>query len=170
MIQGYFDSVRKNYNLSYIIEERPLGTGGGLYLLEGMLSEDFFLANCDVIVDADYNEIYSYHQKANNYVTIVAARYHYTVPYGVVNCDERQNYLGISEKPELNYLISTGVYVVNHELPGWMPKERMLQFPDMIEELKKMGKKIGVYVVEETAYMDMGQLEELEKMKEKLNV
>ena len=170
MIQGYFDSIKKNYNLSYVVEEKPLGTGGGLYLLNGMISQDFFLANCDVIVDADYNEIHSYHRKDNNFITIVAAKYHYTVPYGVVNCDEGHNYLGISEKPELNYLISTGVYVVNYELLELMPKERKLQFPDMIEELKKQGKKIGVYIVEETAYMDMGQLEELEKMKEKLNV
>ena len=170
MIRAYFDSIKKDYDLFYIIEEKPLGTGGGLYLLNGKITQDFFLVNCDVIVDADFNEIYSYHKKEHNFVTIVAAIYHYTVPYGVINCDKKMNYLGISEKPEWNYLISTGVYVVDSNLLACMPQETEVQFPDFIEKMKKQDKKIGVYVVEESAYMDMGQIEEMEKMREKLKV
>lgn len=170
MIQAYFDGASKEYDLTYIEEDRPLGTGGGLYLLEEYIQQDFFLVNCDIIVDADYNEIYMHHQKEGNYITIVAAKYQHIVPYGVVNCDEAKNYLSISEKPELNYLISTGMYVVDKELLRLMPHNQEIAFPDLIDEAKQSGKKIGVYVVEESAYMDMGQMEELEKMKKKLNV
>lgn len=170
MIQAYFNSIQKSYDLEYITEEKALGTGGGLYLLDGYIRQDFFLVNCDIIVDADYNEIYNYHKKENNFITIVAAKYRHIVPYGVVNCDKKQNYLSISEKPELNYLISTGMYIVNKELVNLMPHNKEIDFPDLIESFQKEGKKIGVYIVEESAYMDMGQLEELEKMKKKLNV
>lgn len=170
MIQAYFNSIQKSYDLKYITEEKALGTGGGLYLLDGCIRQDFFLVNCDIIVDADYNEIYNYHKKENNFITIVAAKYRHIVPYGVVNCDKKQNYLSISEKPELNYLISTGMYIVNKELVNLMPHNKEIDFPDLIESFQKEGKKIGVYIVEESAYMDMGQLEELEKMKKKLNV
>lgn len=170
MIQAYFNSIQKNYDLEYITEKKALGTGGGLYLLDGRIRQDFFLVNCDIIVDADYNEIYNYHKKENNFITIVAAKYCHIVPYGVVNCDKKQNYLSISEKPELNYLISTGMYIVNKKLVNLMPHNKEIDFPDLIESFQKEGKKIGVYIVEESAYMDMGQLEELEKMKKKLNV
>ena len=171
MIQAYFDSVQERYSVTYIDEEEPLGTGGGLYLLNGRLSQDFFLINCDIIIDADYNEIYNYHLNQGNFITIVAAKYHHVVPYGVVELDNENNvYSGISEKPEINYLISTGMYVVNNELVSLMPRNQNLSFPDLIDMFKKEGKRIGVYIVEESAYMDMGQLEELEKMKKKLNV
>ena len=170
MIQAYFDGVNKGYDLKFIEEDRPLGTGGGLYLLEEHIEQDFFLVNCDIIVDADYNEIYMHHKKEDNYITIVAAKYQHIVPYGVVNCDDRKNYLSISEKPELNYLISTGMYVVDQELLQLMPHGQEIAFPDLIDFFKQNGKKIGVYVVEESAYMDMGQMEELEKMRKKLNV
>lgn len=170
MIQAYFEGIPKKYHVTYLEEEKPLGTGGGLYLLNDCIKQDFFLVNCDIIVDADYNEIYSYHKKEKNFITIVAAKYRHIVPYGVVHCDEKQQYLGISEKPEQNYLISTGMYVVDKELIDGMPKKQEIAFPDMIASFKKSGKKIGVYVVEESAYMDMGQLEEMEKMKKKLNV
>lgn len=170
MIQAYFDGIPRKYDLTYVEEERPLGTGGGLYLLEKQIKQDFFLVNCDIIVDADYNEIFNFHKKENNFITIVAAKYRHVVPYGVIECDEVNQYLGISEKPELNYLISTGVYLVSHELIKEMPHDEVLAFPELISSFQKMGKKIGVYTVEELAYMDMGQLEEMEKMKKKLNV
>ena len=170
MIQAYFDSIQENYSVTYVDEKEPLGTGGGLYLLNGQLQQDFFLINCDIIIDADYNEIYNYHLKESNFITIVAAKYHHVVPYGVVECSEEQIYSGILEKPEINYLISTGMYVVNNELVEMMPQNTCISFPELIELFKGKGKKIGVYVVEESAYMDMGQLEELEKMKKKLNV
>ena len=171
MIQAYFDSAQENYSVTYIDEKEPLGTGGGLYLLNGQLCQDFFLINCDIIIDADYNEIYNFHLNQGNFITIVAAKYHHVVPYGVVECNNEENiYCGISEKPEINYLISTGMYVVNNELVTLMPQNENISFPDLIEIFKNEGKRIGVYIVEESAYMDMGQLEELEKMKKKLNV
>lgn len=170
MIQAYFDGLKEKYILEYIEEEKPLGTGGGLFLLKGKVQKDFFLVNCDIIIDADYNEIYNYHKKQGNFITIVAAKYHHMVPYGVIECGAKQEYVGISEKPELNYLISTGMYVVNEELANQMPCNEEISFPELIEAFKNKSKKIGVYVVEESAYMDMGQLEELEKMKKKLNV
>lgn len=170
MIRAYFDSIQKKYNPIYIEEDTPLGTGGGLYLLNGQINRDFFLVNCDVIVDADYSEIYHYHKNENNFITIVAAKYRHVVPYGVVSCDDKQNYLESHEKPELNYLINTGMYVVSKELISLMPHNEEISFPALIDFFRQRGKKIGVYVVEESAYMDMGQMEELEKMKKKLNV
>ena len=62
------------------------------------------------------------------------------------------------------------MYIVGHELLQIMPHNQRAAFPDLIDASKKKGKKIGVYIVEESAYMDMGQMEELEKMKKKLNV
>lgn len=170
MIRAYFENIPKKYNLEYIEEDRPLGTGGGLYLLDGRINREFFLVNCDIIIDADYSEIYNYHKKENNFITIVAAKYCHVVPYGVVSCDEHNHYTGIHEKPRLDYLINTGMYIVSEKLLEQMPYNEEISFPDLIDSFQKSGEKIGVYVVEESAYMDMGQFEELEKMKKKLNL
>lgn len=170
MIQSYFEAIEKSYTIEYIEEETYLGTGGGLCLLNDRIVKDFFLVNCDIIIDADYSEIYSYHRKNNNYITIVAAKYNHVVPYGVISFDKDGDYEKLIEKPESNYIINTGMYVVNHNLINAMPKNEEISFPDLIEKFKGEGKKIGVYVIEESAYMDMGQLEELDRMKKKLRV
>ena len=38
----------------------------------------------------------------------------------------------------------------------------------MIERYRRAGEKVGVYPISERSWMDMGQLEELEKMRRKL--
>ena len=53
MIKSYFDDVEKKYNLSYIEETMPLGTAGSLKLIEREFSKPLFVANCDILVNAD---------------------------------------------------------------------------------------------------------------------
>lgn len=170
MIQSYFDSIEKNYSLQYIEEMTPLGTGGGLSLLKGIINEDFIFTNCDIIIDADYAAIYKMHKKKNNFITMILSRYTASIPYGVVEIDEGNNYAGTTEKPSFTYNINTGVYIVNARVIEEMQENTPVGFPDIIEKYHRAGEKIGCYIVSESAYMDMGQLEELEKMKKKLNV
>lgn len=171
MIQSYYDALEnKSYEIEYVEEDTYLGTGGGLYLLKGRIREDFFLVNCDIIIDADYREIYNYHKKNNDYITIVAAKYKHIVPYGVLALDEEGNCKELTEKPESNYLINTGMYMVKCELIDTMQQNEAISFPEVIERCRAEGKKIGAYIIEESAYMDMGQLEEMERMKNKLRV
>lgn len=170
MIQAYYDALEKLYEIEYVEEDTYLGTGGGLWLLKDRIEEDFFLVNCDIIIDADYSEIYNYHKKNNNYITIVAAKYKHVVPYGVLALDENGDCEALTEKPESNYLINTGMYMVRHELISAMRQNEVISFPEIIERCKADGKKIGAYIIEESAYMDMGQLEEMDRMKNKLRV
>lgn len=170
MIQAYYDNIEKDYSVQYIEESNPLGTGGGLSLLKGIVQEDFILTNCDIIIDADYSVIYNMHKQKNNFITMVLSEYTANVPYGVVQIDEQNNYKAVTEKPDFEYLINTGVYIVNSQVIDELPENTAIGFPSIIEKYKKQGKKIGCYIVRESAYMDMGQLEEMEKMKEKLNL
>ncbi len=49
MIKSYFGDIEKNYDISYLEEDKPLGTGGSLYLLKGKINRTFFVSNCDII-------------------------------------------------------------------------------------------------------------------------
>lgn len=171
MIQSYFDNIEKKYSMQYIEETEPLGTGGGLSLLKGRIAnEDFILTNCDILIDADYAAIYKMHKKKNNFITMVLSEFTANIPYGVVSMDENNNYQEVTEKPSFQYLINTGVYIVNKKVIEELGENIAIGFPDIIEKYRKLGEKIGCYVVNESAYMDMGQFEELEKMREKLNL
>ena len=168
MIKAYFSENRKEYQIAYIDEEKPLGTGGGLQLLAGRITETFFLTNCDILVEADYEEIYRRHKEQGNQITMVCARQNMKIPYGVVEIGDQGKLLSMKEKPELSFLTNTGFYVVEPAVIGHLQKDVAIGFPEIIAGCQQRGERVGVYTVEEDQWLDMGQIEEMEKMEKML--
>ena len=168
MIKSYFNDLEKDYNVEYVDEEKFMGTGGGLCLLKGKMDSTFFFSNCDTLIDADFGDIYEYHKQQGNLITMICAFKHYVVPYGVVELDDKGGIHAMREKPELNFLTNTGVYVVEPQVVEEMPDGEVIGFPDVIDRYRKAGCKVGVYPIGEASWMDMGQMEELEKMRRRL--
>lgn len=168
MIKAYFNELKKDYSVEFVDEETFLGTGGGLSLLKGKIDTPFFLTNCDVLIEADYNDIYKFHQKNGNLITVVCALKHVTVPYGVFNLNEKGEIDSVTEKPTFNFLTNTGMYLVDSKVIDELEENKAASFPDIMERYRKDGYKVGVYPVSEDSWMDMGQLEELENMRRRL--
>ena len=168
MIKAYFNELNKDYDIFFTDEETFLGTGGGLGLLKDKINSTFFFTNCDVLIEADYNDIYSYHVKNKNLITVVCAFKHVTIPYGVFSLKENGEIDTITEKPTMNFLTNTGMYVVDKQVVQELSENTAISFPDIIEKYRSAGEKIGVYPVSENSWMDMGQLEELEEMRRRL--
>ncbi|MDL2325179.1 NTP transferase domain-containing protein [Ruminococcaceae bacterium OttesenSCG-928-A16] len=168
MIKSYFNETEREYDIEYIDEDEPLGTGGGLCLLKGKLAETFFLTNCDVLIEADYADIIRFHKKSGNAVTMICAMKHFVIPYGVVEMDADGCFGRIAEKPEMDYLTNTGMYVVEPSVVEAIEDGVSQGFTDIIEQTRAAGGRIGVYPISEASWMDMGQLEELEKMRRRM--
>ena len=168
MIKSYFTDLEKDYTVHFADEDVFMGTGGGLCLLKGKTQSPFFFTNCDTLLDVDFGDIYEYHKKHGNLVTMICAFKHYTVPYGVVELGQDGGIAAMREKPELDFLTNTGVYVVEPRVVEEMRDGEVIGFPDVIERYRAAGEKVGVYPIGENSWMDMGQLEELEKMRRKL--
>lgn len=165
MIKAYFDDIDKDYSLDYITEGKALGTGGGISLLKGKVKETFILTNCDILIEDDLTKAYKQHIESNNLITMVCSLKNFTIPYGVVNIGEDGIIESMQEKPNLSFFTNTGCYIVEPEVIEEMEYNEPADFPDIIEKYRKEGKKVGVYPIGENAWLDMGQLEELEKTK-----
>ena len=168
MIKSYFNELQKDFHVDFADEKVFMGTGGGLCLLKGKVHTPFFFTSCDTLLDADFGDIYEYHKAHGNLVTMICAFKHYTVPYGVVELGEDGSIAAMHEKPELDFLTNTGVYVVEPRVVEEMHDGEFIGFPDVIERYRQAGEKVGIYPISESSWMDMGQLEELEKMRRKL--
>ncbi|HHE04902.1 MAG TPA: CBS domain-containing protein, partial [candidate division WOR-3 bacterium] len=57
MIKMYFAENPNNYSIEYVQEENFLGTIGALSLIKERLSNTFIVSNCDVITDANYDDL-----------------------------------------------------------------------------------------------------------------
>lgn len=164
MIKSYFNDIDKEYQIHYIEEDKPLGTAGGLSLMAGKINETFFLSNCDILVDIDYAELFHHHKKSNNMITIVASMKSFVIPYGVLDIDNDEKLIRMDEKPELHYLINTGLYVVEPSVLDRIPSDTFINFTDVIELLKNENAMIGTFLIGEKDWYDMGQIKEMENM------
>ena len=164
MIKAYFNEIEKQYDIIYVDEDQPLGTGGGLSLLKGKIDSTFILSNCDVLIDENYEKIYNHHRNEKNLITMVCSLKKVTIPYGVVEINDNGEIEQMREKPELSYFINTGMYIVEPKVIEDLDENTPYGFPDIIEKHKNNGEKIGVYPISENSWLDMGQLDEMDEM------
>lgn len=155
-IQYYLKELNLNYQLLFIKENRPLGTAGSLSLLKGIITETFFVSNCDIIIDQDYSEILEYHKENTNELTIVAALKHYPIPYGIVESRESGALTSILEKPEIVFKINSGMYLLEPELLDEIPENSFFHITELIKRVQDRGGKVGVFPVSEKSWSDIG--------------
>lgn len=170
MIRSYFSEVSRPYHIQYIEEDCPLGTAGSLSLIDKSFDAPFFLTNCDILIRADYEDIYNYHRKSENVITMVTALKNDIIPYGVVYAKENGEVCRIEEKPRRSYFVNTGMYVINPQIIQMIPKDTFFHMTDLMAQVMQKGLKVGMYPVSEDSFLDMGEFEEMKRMEEKLDL
>jgi len=158
IIKLYFSENPDGYNINFIHEKDFLGTAGSLRLAEEKLKDTFIVSNCDVIIDIDFEELLKYHKKNNNHATIVGVVKNMQIPYGVIDVNNGE-LVNMIEKPEYNFVINSGVYVLEPELINLIPQGKPINMPDLLLKSKEVGYKVGVYPVS-SKWFDVGQWEE----------
>lgn len=168
MIKAYFNESSHDYNLYYVEELEPLGTAGGLSLMKGRIDETFILTNCDILIRDDFAKIMDYHKKNSNLITMICSIKNITIPYGIVELGKEGEISSMREKPKLSFLVNTGCYVVEPQIIQELPENLNIGFPEIIEKYHKDGKRVGIYPISENSWLDMGQFDELQRMKREL--
>lgn len=170
MIRSYFEELSPDYSIKYVEETIPLGTGGSIKLIEDRFDKPIFITNCDALILADYNDIYQYHLNSGNDITMVSALKNIQVPYGVLHTGDNGGLESIEEKPKLSFFINTGMYIINPETIDLIPDDVMFHMTHLVEAVMRNGGKVGTYPVSEDSFLDMGEFDEMKRMKEKLHI
>ena len=168
ILKAFFDELNTDYSVEFVEEQEPLGTAGSLRFLAGRFKRPFLLTNCDIIIDADYADLYAFHLNENYDITLVVSTKEHIIPYGTchLNGDGHLDY--ISEKPQFHFLINTGLYVLNPTVLELIPKEKTYHITNLIDDAKKQGLRVGVYPIDDDDWIDIGQWAEYKKAVEKL--
>lgn len=163
MIKAYFEEKPINQKIHFLTEEFPMGTAGALKKLKGIIESTFIVSNCDIIIKSDYRKIVEFHQQGNYDLTLVACMQHFKIPYGICSIEEGGCLKAISEKPEFDYLVNTGMYILEPAILDLIPDNTFFHITQLIDELKKRNRRVGVYPVYENSWIDVGQWEEYRK-------
>jgi dTDP-glucose pyrophosphorylase len=167
MIKAYFsENKTPNMAVAFLEEDKFLGTGGGLSLLRKKIPAAFFFTNCDILLLEDYGAVYDHHKASGNILTMVCATKTLSFPYGTVEVGE-DGIKALLEKPSYSFLTNTGFYIIEPAFLDHVPEDTFIHITDIIQNCIDQGQKIGIYPVSEGQWLDMGNHEDMEKMRDK---
>ncbi len=169
ILKAFFEELNPSYSIKFIEEKKPLGTGGSLQKLKGVIKSTFMVTNCDVVIDIDHNDLIDFHKKNKCDLTLVASAKEIVIPYGACEINDEGYLEKILEKPKLDYLINTGLYVIQPSILNYIPKNSFFHITDLIEKIRKDGKKVGVFPIDDDSWIDVGQWEEYRNAVKRLN-
>jgi len=168
ILKAYFEELKPKYDVLFVDEKDPLGTAGSLRYLRGNYKKPFFVTNCDIIIKADYFSLYEFHIKNKFDITLVASAKEYIIPYGTCKLNGDGQLSHINEKPKYNFLINTGLYVLNPDMLELIPKNKFYHITHLIEDAKNQSKKVGVFPIDDDDWIDIGQWTEYKQAVERL--
>ena len=157
LIKAYFEELEPAYNVSFLEEEKPLGTIGSIALAKDQIENSFFVTNCDILVSANLHDLSQHHLKAQYAATITASAKNQVIPYGTCELADDGSLAKITEKPSHEILINSGLYVFEPTVFDFIPPEVEFHATDLLERLINNSKKVGVFPINFDSWNDVGQ-------------
>jgi mannose-1-phosphate guanylyltransferase len=153
LIKDYFKNGEElGINISYSIENEPLGTGGAVKKAAKNLKESFFLLWGDNLTDIDYSLMYTEYLKNNNKILMTLTPREDVEHFGVAKLNQNV-IMNFIEKPKRKHapsnLINAGAFIIHPKYLETLPKGKSSMEKDCFERLAPLG--------EITAYIHNGQ-------------
>jgi len=166
VIKDFFGSQYKNLELEYAIEDKPLGTGGGLKnALKYVCKEEVFVLNGDTFFDIDLNLFYNLHKSKNSKLSIALKKTENTERYGIVEIDENNRIVSFLEKKKGGSgFINGGIYLLNKKFFNAVMQENNFSLEkDFLERYFREYEFFGFPF--DGLFVDIGIPEDYEKAK-----
>jgi NDP-sugar pyrophosphorylase family protein len=123
------DAEHLGVRLRYVVEDEPLGTGGGVRNAADLVSGTLFVLNGDILTDPDLSAMRQLHEARGSRTTIYLQPVPDPRQYGLVETEADGRLRAFREKPTADEEITTntinaGIYLIDAELLGRIPRDR----------------------------------------------
>lgn len=161
-IEDHFgDGSRWGINLTYVREEKPMGTAGALSLLPARPTETFLVMNADLITRVNFLRFLDFHYEHAAVASMAVRKYDLKVPYGVIRANS--GYLSsIDEKPVKQFFVNAGIYILEPAVLDDVPRNEFYNMTDLFNRLLSRHAKIATFPIHEY-WIDVGNLDDLVK-------
>ena len=150
------DGKRYGTTIGYRREVTPLGTAGGLTLMERP-SEPVFVINGDILTTLNYGDMYEFHRKRGAAATIASYPREVKIDFGVLEFGEDPHILtGYSEKPEYSFQVSMGIYILDPVAWDYLKPGQAVTMPELLEAMRGDGKPVHCFK-ESCYWLDIGR-------------
>src|SRR4030095_5929279 len=129
VIRDYFKDGKKfGVKITYVKPDADYGTAGAVYSGYELINSSFIIISGDVVTDFNLTHAIKFHEKKNSCATLVLTRAKNPLQVGIVLTDKGGKITKFFEKPSWSEVfsdtINTGIYVLEKETLGLVPKAR----------------------------------------------
>ncbi len=155
------DGSQWGVDISYLHEDKRLGTAGALSLLPERPSDPLVVMNGDLLTRVRFDNMLNFHSEHGAVATMAVREYDFQVPYGVVQLNG-SNIAAIEEKPVHRFFVNAGIYTLSPEAFEHIPDGTFFDMPTLFDRMLAAGQPTSAYPLREY-WLDIGRLEEFER-------
>ena len=168
MIEEYFgDGSRFGVRITYLREDKKLGTAGSLALLRpyiGTCRHPILVINGDVVTDVHFDRFVAFHRQHRSVLSLAAIDYHLRIPFGVLDISGH-HVIGLEEKPSRRFLCNAGIYAIESDIVYRVPQDTFYDMTDLLKDVIQQGLPVSAFPVHEH-WIDIGSKEDLMRAKQ----
>lgn len=119
VVEAYFGENWEGLEISYAIENEPLGTGGAIkYAFEKIKFQEAYVVNGDTFFDVNLNTFHKYHAKKQAEISLALRAVDDVSRYGTVQTNGDNQIIAFSEKGKFEGKgnINGGIYLINKQI------------------------------------------------------
>lgn len=156
-------------DIDYFVENEALSTAGAIYPHRKKLKETFLVFMGDHVTNINIKQFVGTHRKLGAIATIAVKKQKVSLEYGIIESSDEKIVEGFREKPVVNYLVNTGMYVLEPRALEYVkPREDFAKnvFPRILEA----GEKVAMHRFNRGYWFDIGRVKDYERMRELFSV
>ena len=145
--QHFDDGARFGCRITYLREERPVGTAGPLRgLLSDLPEEPILTMNGDLVTSFSVSGLLSAHRSSGAALTVAVTDYAHEVPYGVLTTEGGDGrVVALTEKPTWIGIVNAGIYAIEPRLIADIPEGRSVPMTELIERCVERGDRVTAW-------------------------
>lgn len=132
IMQYFGDGSRWGVKIRYSVENEPLGTAGGIKLVQDMIKERFVVVSGDAITDIDLSAAIEKHESASAIASLLLYEVDDPSQFGLVQHDNTGKITRFLEKPKSSEIftntVNTGIYILEPEVLSSIPYHETYDF------------------------------------------
>ncbi len=150
------DGRRFGTRVNYRREVEPLGTAGGLVMVDRP-REPVLVLNGDILTTLDFAGMHRFHRDRGAAATIAAFTRSVRIDFGVLDfADDPHVLAGYREKPEFSFQVSMGLYVLDPCAWDYLRPGEPLAMPDLLETMRGDGRPVHCFR-QDCEWLDIGR-------------
>lgn len=161
-IEEHYSQPHNGIQVQTVREPKYLGTIGSIRFVKEFRNDSILVMNSDLFTNIDYEDFYLHFIKHDADMSVAAVPYSVSIPYGILDLEERRNIKGLIEKPTYDYYANAGIYLIKRSALDLIPEDAFFNATDLIEALISAGRKVVRFPLNGT-WIDIGNPQEYKR-------